>query len=149
MCFIYSCFFLTLLGYHSVDQLAAGVKLLDSNGTVFSIMNVYKLPEYKVVKMVRILPNAIADGLPTKTTYLKPTQYIKLNGTVIRVKDLVEIYGTAEYERFNILHFYLINVEPLSEDNREINEFVTCNGLQISVYNTRHPLNNRFKKYAQ
>ena len=148
MCFIYSCFFLTSDGYVSIDQIAVGTKLLDSNGHCYNIVNVYKLPEYKIVKMVRIMPNAIGHGVPNKTTYLKPTQYINLNDKIIKAKDLVDKLGVAEYERFNVLHFYLISVEP-KNDIGEINEYVTCNGLDISVYNVKHPLNNRFKKYSQ
>ena len=147
MCFIYSCFFLTKEGYVSADQIAIGNKLLNNSGRAFDIVSVYKLPEYKVVKMVRIMPNAIANEIPNKKTYLKPTQYINFNDKIIKAKDLVDKLGVAEYERFNILHFYLMNVEP-SEDDNEINEFVNCNGLEVSVYNTRHPLNNRFKKYS-
>ena len=82
---------------------------------------------------------------------LKNFESIKnlVENKIIKAKDLVDKMGIAEYERFNILHFYLLNVEPSDSSNSEvINEFVNCNGLEVSVYNTRHPLNNRFKKYS-
>jgi hypothetical protein len=123
--------------------------LLNQNGESLEVHHIYKLPEYKVVKMVRILPNSLSTGSPTKVTYLKPTQYIRLNGQIIKAKDLVDKIGIAEYERFNILNFYLLNVNQESEDSSNINEFVDCNGLEVSVYNTKHPLNNRFKKYSK
>jgi len=146
MCFIYSCLFLTDKGYISVDELKKDDVLLDEKGKRFAIKNLYKLPEYKVIKMVRIKAGAMGD-LPNRNTYLKPTQYLKMDDCIIRARDLVEKYGTAEYERFNILNFFLINVEP-KDNGTDINEFVDCNGLQVSVYNQRHPLNNRFKRFG-
>ena len=156
MCFIYSCFFLTPDEYLSIDRLTVGNKVLDADGTALDILGLYKIPEFKIIKMVRIMPDSIEKGVPNKKTYLKPTQYINFKDKVITAKDLVEKLGMAEYERLNILYFYLLNVAPkaghqscASDDSKEINEFVICNGLEVSVYNARHPLNNRFKKFAQ
>lgn len=147
MCFISTCIFLTQNGYRSVDQLQCTDILLDDKGHNYSIQHIYKLPEYKVVKMVRILADAINDNLPTKTIYLKPTQYLKLDGQMIKATDLVELHGVAEYEKLHVINFYLLDVDRSDHHSDEINEFVICNGLLVSVYNTHHPLNNRFKKY--
>lgn len=145
MCFIYTCKFLTPDGYQSIEQIKPGEYLVDSSGVNYIIYNIYKLPEYKIVKMVRILASAIDTNLPIKTTYLKPTQYLKYKGNIITAKKLVDL-RIAEYEKLNIINFYLLNVECLSQDS--INEFVLCNGLEVSVYNKKHPLNNRFNKYS-
>ena len=145
MCFIYTCNFLTLNGYCSVDKLKYGETLVDLIGNTYTINNIYRLNEYKIVKMVRILPKSIDGTIPLKTTYLKPTQYLKYNGNIITANQLVKL-RLAEYEKLNILNFYLLSVEAKSIDS--INEFVLCNGLEVSVYNKKHPLNNRFNKYS-
>ena len=149
MCFIDKCDFLTDRGYRSVKDLKIKDKLcvnVNDQMILLEIDNIYKIPEYKIIKMVRIMPNAISDGLPTKITYLKPSQYLKLNDKNIKASRLVEQYNCAEYERYNILYMYLISVKTATVEF--INEFAFCNGLLVTVYNTQHPLNNRFNKFS-
>lgn len=146
MCFIYTCNFTTTEGNFNIDNIKIGQSLLDLSGNNYKILHIYKLPEFKLIKMVRILQNAFGNQIPSKTTYLKPTQYVKYNGSIIKASQLVDM-RLAEYEKINTFHFYLINVEPIDNSDKTINEYVLCNGLEVSVYNKRHPLNNRFGKF--
>lgn len=142
MCFINSCCFLTDNGYVSVDKLL--ISNILSKGLI--INDIYRLPEYKVVKMVRICKDDLGENIPTITTYLKPSQYMRYQGSIIKASELVDKFKVAEYERYQIIEFYLISVK--NDNNSDINEYVTCNGLELSVYNYKHPLNNRFKKLS-
>lgn len=140
----------------AVSKLTYQDTLLDIYGKEYEIVNIYKLPEYKVVKMVRISQGNLNGWHPLKTTYLKPSQYLKFGDELVKGKDLVEKFHVAEYEKYNILHFYLLNVRPIiAKEERndidkveKINCFLDVNGLSMSVYNTKHPLNNRFGKYS-
>lgn len=150
MCFITTCHFLTISGYKSVNELKIDDYILQdgNNSQKFQIKKIFKLPEYKVIKMIQIKKNAIEPDVPNRDTYLKPTQYLKIGSDIIKASDLVTKLGVAEYERYNILNFYLLTVDQQDIESKDINEFVNCNGLQVSVYNSKHPLNNRFIKYS-
>lgn len=147
MCFITTCHFLTNSGYKSVNELKIDDDVLSNINTRYKIRKIFKLPEYKVIKMVWIKKNAIEPNVPNRDTYLKPTQYLKFRDQTIKAIELVTKLNLAVFERYNILHFYLLTVDPLDTESKNINEFVDCNGIQVSVYNIKHPLNNRFIKY--
>jgi len=168
MCFLGNSIFSTKdRGKVKVEDLNNSDILLDGKGGEYEIVNIYKLPEYKVVKMVRIMVGQINGQIPIERLYLKPTHYVKINAPglpeIIKAKDFVDKYRLAEYEKYNIINFYLLNVrqvldetsdnmntdivKPLSPTEK-INHFVEVNGLSCSVYNTSHPLNNRFQKYS-
>lgn len=159
MCFLGSSVFRTKdRGKVAVENLSYDDVLLDLDGGKYEVLNIYKLPEFKVAKMVRIFPGKINGSVPTALTFLKPTQYVNWNGEIIKAKDLVDKFHVGEYEKYNILYFYLVNVRKLVEVDAEgtvkqtgtlrINNFVDVNGMSLSVYNNLHPLNNRFQKYS-
>jgi len=158
MCFLGTCQFSTKeRGKIAIKDLKYTDVLLDNNNNEYEIVNIYKLPEFKVVKMVRIQSGQINGQAPTSRTYLKPTHYLKLDNLIIKAKDLVDKYGLAEYEKHNIIYFYLLNVRkreseevthPSKNNIERINDFLEVNGLNLSVYNTLHPLNNRFQKFS-
>ena len=160
MCFLEKSLFLTRdRGNVEVENLTLDDVLLDNEGGHYEIVDIYRLPEYKVLKMALVSAGEVDGAAPYSKIYLKPTQYIKLNGKIYKVKDLVDTLKIGEYERYTVLSFYLLNVKKVKGDNdvmtvdREgvtnidkINEFVNVNGLSLSVYNVTHPLNNRFQK---
>lgn len=157
MCFLSNSQFQTKdRGRVAVEKLTNQDILLGVDGKEYEIVDLYKLNEYKVIKMVRLLRGNLGCW---KTIYLKPSQYLKIDDKLVTGKDLVEKFRIAEYERYNVLHFYLLNVKPVetsketedtvsSENVEKINCFLNINGLSMSVYNTKHPLNNRFGKYS-
>ena len=75
-------------------------------------------------------------NVPNRDTYLKPTQYLKFRDQTIKAIELVTKLNLAVFERYNILHFYLLTVDPLDTESKNINEFVDCNGIQVKVYIT-------------
>ena len=164
MCFLSNSRFLTKNREEvEVQDLNYFDQLIDRNGNACEIVNIYKLNEYKVVKMVQISENGLGSKQPTRKTYLKPNHYLIYENKLIKACDLVD-RNLAQYEKYHVLNFYLINVKPSDKTKQKqlstsegnltelnsfrINEFVNMNGILISVYNSYHPLNNRFHSFT-
>lgn len=153
MCFTNYSYFQTDRGVVTADRLKVGDKLISDNGKTLTIDRIYKLPEYKVIRMIRMENADTTSVHKFKFCYFKPTQYIKLDDEkVIQAKTLVNM-GLAVYERYQVMEFYLISVKPEENDPEnasnyeKFHRFVKCDGFNVSVYTHRHPLNNRFGKY--
>lgn len=136
--------------------------LVGQHGQLHEILNIYKLKEYKVIKMVCIAEGSLGQDIPTIKTYLKPSHYLLYDNQTIKASELVD-RGLAQYEKYHVLNFYLLNVKSsnsaaenemdiasssCSPSIHRINSFVKMNGILVSVYNSHHPLNNRFHHYT-
>jgi hypothetical protein len=133
-CFARGTRVLTPLGYVSVENLKPGDPVVTAAGDVRAVRWVgrrsidiaaHRRPE--AVRPVRILPSAIADGVPARTVTLSPDHALLLRGLLVPVKLLVNgalILRDTACQAVTYLHVELDRHDILLAENLAVESYL-------------------------